>query len=288
MADGSRRQNRARVTEVLETMEWVGPPKPLDFTSAMSGGEATMELERQTQRRPAPTRGPIIPVIKRKDPAQIRLEIPQRLKHRIPMPQHPKRAEGGRFFSADSKAELLEDGEISDEERADVHIKLSRVMEMKALSIDEAEQRFLQDINNYVEDELVPGNNYLGPCIRRWIRKRRDWLQDETMRGYLEAFLKEAQRQDRIDDGFFETCMQAAAEAGEGDSLFGNATSEPMHKKVHRQHGQCKCGDSVEPGRKSATCTDPVSLQMKNNVCPLVLTNSKTDMPISRPSHQMC
>ncbi|KIV98370.1 hypothetical protein, variant 4 [Verruconis gallopava] len=241
------------------------PYAPISAQQVLKDPRFTVMRGRKAKDIPQPLPAPIhVPV------ADVQLELPARTKRRVPVARHPTQPDF-RFLSSDNKATLTA-GEMLSDEDDDIdeeHLRAARRVEMMQMIPDEKERLFLLDMNTHIESEQPRGDIFLGPCLRRWLHKRRAWLKDATIAKMFEDFLYAAWSKSYISEDMYRACMNVSQDVRNDSSLLAVDNSYDFEKmgmttRSSRAKDECLCGVKVN----SASLKTRISCANKSCIHP--------------------
>jgi hypothetical protein len=140
---------------------------------------------------------------------------------------------------------LLEPGEQLPDEDDDIdedHLALARNTQLKEILSESKtgsfEQKLLLDWNDHLANEGVLADRFLGPCFRRWIHRRQDWLRHPMIAQPFQKLLDAAAAKGYINAEWWRACTEAAAEAQEDIAVEGVRSIE---QEVELESSAVKC-----------------------------------------------
>ena len=238
---GSRRR-RPRSSE--DEFCWNTPSIPFDINKSLQG-DKSWEKKSQIQK----PKVNIDSKPKFKVPEEVALQLPHWERKRHTLPAYPidkiniQKPSSRRWFDSNSKAIPGEGGLLSDsdDDITEPQFDLRRNHSIYALPVNSSRKGFLADINSHIADEQ-PNNVFLGPCLMRWVTKRRAWMKNQWVKRDFDAFARHARERGYISEEVYLWCLKSAKEASqdkdiptEEESLADSSPSEIFTKTKGKQ-----------------------------------------------------
>lgn len=268
-ASKSRGRNASeKADSVIEDFDWsspVAPNTPLNLRQIKQNPEKFRLGENRARvREPAHT--PVLAAPTFAPAAEIKLELPERLRQRKAVVPHPKSHNNVAFISSDNKAELVTGELLSDEDDGvdEAHLLLARKMQMMESIPDLTARKFLHDINAHLESEGASADKYLGPALRRWLHKRQDWLGDARIAKMFEDLVFAAYGKGYVSAEVYKTCMAVSQEVrNEHASRHAGRPQSRSESQITKRHKDtCSCGSTITSVRDRVICSNKVSLRV--------------------------
>jgi hypothetical protein len=203
--------------------------------------------------------------------ANIKTELPERVRKRQPVVPHPKMSDNVTFVSSDNKAALVQGEVLSDEDDAvdESHLTIARSTQMMEQISNPNARSFLLDLNAHIESEGIQGDKYLGPCLWRWLHKRQAWLRDTAVAQLFEALVWEAYNsKNYISAEVYKACMDKSQSIqNERAGRNNQATAAKEEIPVKRGKDSCSCGTEVMGVRDRAICANKVNISITPILC---------------------
>jgi hypothetical protein len=149
-----------------------------------------------------------VPDPSRRKPSEIVADIPARERMRHPVPQAPA---GITFIRAKSRRPLRTDEYISesDDEVEDTWIQLRRIAEFdKDQVVPDNVKQFLKVFDQYMWEEHLETDFYIGDTITRFARSKRAWIQQEGVFETFKQKLDELFRDQLISKKVHDSCQE--------------------------------------------------------------------------------
>jgi hypothetical protein len=266
---GKGRAKFDKEDSVIDEIEWQTHERslwdsPLILQKVTADARWSLRRGRKIKHTPPPPSGSAFAAV-----ADIQLELPVRTRARPPIPHRPEGADSVSFISSDNKAALHSGEELSDEDDDvdEAHLRVAQRVQMMQQLGDTHEQRFLLDINSYIEDEGPHGDKLLGPCLRRWMHKRKVWLEDKAMAASFEKFMYAAWNKRYLSEEVYRSCMDVLKEIRDGPISIAVAAGaelspEPASAAAARTMDECVCGKRPINIKQTAICSNKVSLRI--------------------------
>ncbi|KAI9792319.1 MAG: hypothetical protein M1816_002544 [Peltula sp. TS41687] len=191
VSDASR-EGRNNATNETDPWIWIQPPptRLFNLEEYIDGDDCwvTGKKRKRFQENKRLVRKTPVPVSQIPDKKLVR-DLPQKFKKRYRVPQAPP---GGGFVSSLSKR-MLKEGELLSETDDDVDETWLRKKHAKVIDsftdLTETEKSFIKRWDDYMFEEKILSNRYVGDALVRFTRANRVWLQDP---GILKEFFRHA------------------------------------------------------------------------------------------------
>jgi hypothetical protein len=189
--------------------------------------------------------------------AEIRLELPERLRRRYPVVPY-RGLKQVAFVSSDNKAALTTGELLSDEDdnTDESHLAIARKVQMSEQVSEPKARKFLLDINAHIESETIHGDKYLGPCLRRWLEKRKVWMKDKDIAKMYEDFIYKAYNREYMSREVYEECMHVSKETRNDERILREPSPQ---QTARRAKDTCSCGREFVSVRDRILCSNKVS-----------------------------
>jgi hypothetical protein len=251
-----------RNDSVIDELDWhthYPPYSPLSFQQVLRDPQWSLGGIQKQRDTPQPQSVPSFAPV-----AEVELELPIRTKRAVPVAPHPKQ-EGVLFLSSDNKA-ALQTGEIlsdDDDQVLEMHLEVARRVELTAVVLDAKQRNFLLDMNAHIESEGPRADKLLGPCLRRWLHKRRQALKNDMTARMFEEFIYAAWKKDYISEEMYTSCMDMSKEIRNTPTL-PEETVLFAQKTPMRVRGKedCICHRKVEILKTRVDCANKVCFSL--------------------------
>lgn len=246
---------------VIEDFDWVSPidpNTPLSLQRVLEDRPRwTIGNHHRIRETPPATAFPAFAPV-----SDIKLELPTRVRHRVPVVPHPKRSNTVAFVSSDNKAALVTDEVLSDEDDGvdEAHLGIARNVQMMEQVLDTSARKFLLDVNAHIESESLQGDKYLGPCMWRWLHKRKAWLKDSAIAKMFEDMVYAAWGKGYMSEEVYKACMDVSQNVRNDPSIRGYESRSPREglPSARRAKDSCSCGKSFTSVRDRIACSNKV------------------------------